>query len=187
MRACAASLLRHAGDALWDGGSCHRVLLAAGQSLAAARLTGPAVAWWREVAARSERLLGPDHPDTLVAAGQLADALLAAGQHADAVQLRAVGRGRPGPRARPRPPGCYRRQDQPRPGAGRPPANVPRHSTSCGDAAARSERAYGHGDPEALAVLDEYAAAFLTAGDTATAVRFCKRSLAGREQAARPG
>jgi len=65
LRACAASLLRHAGDALWDGGSCHRVLLAAGQSLAAARLTGPAVSWWREVAARSERLLGPDHPDTL--------------------------------------------------------------------------------------------------------------------------
>ena len=118
MRACAASLLRHAGDALWDGGSCHRVLLTAGQSLAAARLTGPAVAWWREVAARCERLLGPGHPDTLVAAGQLADALLAAGQHADAVQLRAVGRGRPGPRARPRPPGCHRRQDQPRPGAG---------------------------------------------------------------------
>ena len=80
MRACAASLLRHAGDALWDGGSCHRALLAAGQSLAAARLAGPAVAWWQDVAARCERLLGPDHHDTLFAAGQLADALLAAGQ-----------------------------------------------------------------------------------------------------------
>ena len=41
LRACAASLLRHAGDALWDGGSCHRVLLAAGQSLAAAGLHRP--------------------------------------------------------------------------------------------------------------------------------------------------
>ena len=59
MRACAASLLRYAGDALWDGGSCHRALLAAGQSLAAARLAGPAVTWWQEVAARCERLLGP--------------------------------------------------------------------------------------------------------------------------------
>ena len=41
LRACAASLLRHAGDALWDGGSCHRVLLAAGQSLAAAAAHRP--------------------------------------------------------------------------------------------------------------------------------------------------
>ncbi|MDQ2815354.1 MAG: tetratricopeptide repeat protein, partial [Actinomycetota bacterium] len=86
MRACAASLLRHAGDALWAGGSCHRVLLTAGQSMAAARLAGPAVAWWREIAACCERLLGPGHPDTLVAAGQLADALLAAGQAAGAVR-----------------------------------------------------------------------------------------------------
>src|SRR5689334_14845126 len=43
LRACTASLLRHAGDGLWGGGACHRVLLAAGQSLTAARLAGPAV------------------------------------------------------------------------------------------------------------------------------------------------
>ena len=86
MRSCTASLLHHAGDALWAGGSCHRVLLTAGQSTTAARLAGPSVAWWREIAARCERLLGTGHPDTLVAAGQLADALLAAGQAADAVR-----------------------------------------------------------------------------------------------------
>jgi hypothetical protein len=182
LRACTASLLRHAGDALWDGGSCHRVLLAAGQSLAAARLTGPAVTWWRDVAVRSERLLGPDHPDTLIAAGQLTDALVAAGQHADAVQCaRYVLDGRDrvlGP-------------DHPAATAAR--ITFSRALAASGepgqalqvlrDTAARSEWAYGHGGPEALAVLDEYAAAFLAAGDTATAVRFCKRSLAGREQA----
>ena len=184
-RACAASLLRHVGDGLWDGGSCHRVLLAAGQSLAAARLTGPAVAWWREVAVRSERLLGPGHRDTLVAAGQLTGALLAAGQHADAVQCaRWVADGR----------------DRVL-GLGHPAAIAARISlgralAGCGeraealhvlrDAAARSERSYDHGSPEALAVLDEFAAAFLTAGDTGTAVRFCKRSLAGCEQAHGP-
>ncbi|HVT69021.1 MAG TPA: hypothetical protein VHF26_14820, partial [Trebonia sp.] len=65
MRACAESLLRHAGDALWGGDSCHRVLLAVGQSAAAARLAGPAIDWWREITARCERLLGGDHPDTL--------------------------------------------------------------------------------------------------------------------------
>jgi hypothetical protein len=44
MRACAEALLDHAGDALWDGGSCHPALLAAGQSLDAARMPGPAAA-----------------------------------------------------------------------------------------------------------------------------------------------
>jgi hypothetical protein len=181
MRACTASLLRHAGDALWDGGSCHRVLLAAGQSLVAARLTGPAVTWWQEVYARSERLLGPDHPDTLVAAGQLTDALVAAGQHAGGVQCarwvadgrdRVLGPGHPAAIAA-------------RISLGRALAGFGERAEALHvlrDAAARSERAYGHGGQEALAVLDEYAAAFLMAGDTATAVRFCKRSLAGREQ-----
>jgi hypothetical protein len=184
-RACAASLLRHAGDGLWGGGSCHRVLLAAGQSLAAARLAGPAAAWWREVAVRSERLLGPDHPDTLIAAGQLTDALVAAGQHADAVQCaryvldgrdRVLGPGHPAAAAA-------------RISLGRALAASGEAGQALQvlrDAAARSEQTYGHGDLQALTVLDDYAAAFLAAGDTATAVRFCKRSLAGREQAHGP-
>jgi tetratricopeptide (TPR) repeat protein len=185
LRACAASLLRHAGDALWDGGSCHRVLLAAGQSLAAARMTGPAVTWWQEVAVRSQRLLGPDHPDTLIAAGQLTDALVAAGQHADAVHCarwvldgrdRVLGPGHPASIAA-------------RISLGRALASSGESSEALKvlrDAAARSERAYRHGDLQVLTVLDEYAAAFLAAGDTATAVRFCKQSLVGREQAHGP-
>ena len=185
LRACAASLLRHAGDGLWEGGSCHRVLLAAGQTLAAARLTRPAVTWWREVAVRSERVLGPDHPDTLIAAGQLTDALLAAGQHAEAVQCaryvldgrdRVLGPGHPAAVA------ARITFGRALAGSGDPGQAL----QVLRDAAARSERAYGHGDPEALAVLDEYAAAFLAAGDTATAVRFRKRSLAGRERAHGP-
>jgi tetratricopeptide (TPR) repeat protein len=181
MRGCAATLLRYAGDMLWDGGSCHRVLLTAGQSLTAARITGPAVAWWREITARCDRLLGRDHPDTLIAAGQLAGALLAAGQHTDAVH-------------------CARWVVDGRDhllGPGHPAAIAARISLGRAlaasgaddralqvlrEAAARSERAYGHDDPQALAVFDEYAAAFLAAGDTATAVRFSKRSLAGREE-----
>jgi hypothetical protein len=185
MRACAASLLTHAGDALWAGGSCHRVLLAAGQSTAAARLAGPAVAWWQKVEARCERLLGPGHPDTLAAAGQLADALVAAGHPAEAAR-------------------CSRWVLDGRErvlGPGHPAANAARVSlgralAACGDtsealavlreAAGRSQRAHGHGDPGALASLDEYAAAFLAAGDPAEAVRFCRQSLAGREQLAGP-
>ena len=180
-RACAASLLRHAGDALWDGGGCHRALLAAGESLTAAGLTGPAAAWWREIAVRCERLLGGDHPDTLIAAGQLAGALLDAGQHDDAVRCarwvldgrdRLLGPGHPAAIAA-------------RISLGRALAAAGEPGQALEilrDAAARGERAYSRRDLPALAVLEEYAAAFLAAGDAATAVRFRTRSLAGREE-----
>ena len=85
LRACAASVWRAAGDALWAGGGCPRLLLAAGRSLDGAGLAGPAVTWWRELAAGCQRILGPGHPDTLMAGGLLAGALLAAGQAAEAV------------------------------------------------------------------------------------------------------
>jgi tetratricopeptide (TPR) repeat protein len=182
MRACAASLLRHAGDDLWGGGNCHRALVTAGQSMAAARLAGPAVAWWQDVAARCERLLGPDHHDTLFAAGQLADALLAAGQATDSVR-------------------CSRWVIDHResvlgplhPAAIAARVSLGRALAASGDrsealtvlheASGRSQRAHGTRDPDALADLDEYAAAFLAAGDPATAVRFGKQALAGHERA----
>ena len=78
-------LRRAAGDALWADGGCHRLLLVAGQSLDDARLTGPALSCWRELAAGSDRILGPGHPDTVAAGGLLAAALLAAGQPAEAI------------------------------------------------------------------------------------------------------
>jgi len=87
IRACAASLLRHAGDALWAGGSCHRALLTAGQSMAAARLAGPAVAWWQDVVARCERLLGPDHHDTLPVTGRCPHCKARIGPYALAAEL----------------------------------------------------------------------------------------------------
>jgi hypothetical protein len=87
LRSCALSLLQAAGPSLWAGG-CHPVLMRAGRSLDQARLTGPAVAWWTELAAVGGRSLGPDHPDTVVASRRLADAHLAAGQAKDAVAAR---------------------------------------------------------------------------------------------------
>ena len=86
LRSCVTSLEQTAGDVLWAGGS-HQVLLRAGQSLDSARLSGPAVAHWQSVALASERALGPAHPDTLLATGQLAGATLAAGLGAEAVAL----------------------------------------------------------------------------------------------------
>jgi hypothetical protein len=140
--ACCAMPAMHSGTAAAATAYC----LAAGRSLAAARLAGPAVTWWREVAVRCERLLGTDHPDTLTAAGQLTDALLTAGQHDGAVQCARYvldGRDRV-------------------PGPGHPAATTARITLGRAlaasgepgevlqvlrDAAAHSERAYGHGDP----------------------------------------
>jgi tetratricopeptide (TPR) repeat protein len=85
LRSCATSLIRATGDLLWVGG-CHRLLLRAGQSLVSARLAGPAAAYWRDITATSERVLGPEHPDTVMAAEQLADAYMTAGQASDAIQ-----------------------------------------------------------------------------------------------------
>ena len=69
---------------LWSGG-CHPLLLRAGQSLDKARLAGPAVAYWRELASAAERTLGTGHPDTQAIGERLADAYLAAGQVTEAV------------------------------------------------------------------------------------------------------
>ena len=61
--------------------------LRTGRSLDDAGLTGPAVEYWRELAARCDAKLGPGHPDSLVMAGHLAGANLAAGAAAEAVEL----------------------------------------------------------------------------------------------------
>jgi tetratricopeptide (TPR) repeat protein len=84
LRSCVATLRRITGDLLWDGG-CHPVLVRAGDSLDRARLTGPAVDHWRDLATTSGRLLGGEHPDTLLAGQRLADAYLAAGRADDAI------------------------------------------------------------------------------------------------------
>jgi tetratricopeptide (TPR) repeat protein len=84
LRSCAVSLRQVAEDLLWEGG-CHPLLVRAGRSMDNARLTGPAIVYWRELAAASDRILGPGSPDTLMAGSYLAAALLAAGMATEAV------------------------------------------------------------------------------------------------------
>ena len=85
LRSCAASLRRAAGDALWAGGPVPGCCWPRGRAW---RTPGrPAPRWpgggsWPPTASG---ILGPAHPDTLAAGGQLAAALLAAGQAAEAV------------------------------------------------------------------------------------------------------
>jgi tetratricopeptide (TPR) repeat protein len=86
LRACTSALHHATGDLLWspDG---HPVLLLAGQSLDGARLAGPAVAYWRELADTSHRLLGPGHPSTLLASDKLAAALETVGRPEEAMVI----------------------------------------------------------------------------------------------------
>lgn len=87
LRDCAASIRRIAGRSLWDPDS-HPVLLRAGQSLEHARLAGPAIGYWQELAGTSRRTLGAGHPGTLRFVDQLAKACEAAGRADHAVSLR---------------------------------------------------------------------------------------------------
>ncbi|HEX4834625.1 MAG TPA: tetratricopeptide repeat protein [Trebonia sp.] len=182
LRSCAESLLQSAGDALWAGGDCHRLLLTAGQSLDAAGLAGPAVAWWQRLTRDSARLLGERHPDTVVAAGMLTEALLAAGQAAGAVKwaewLLEARAEVLGPE--------HRGTIAARIGFGRAltAAGRPQEAVAVLEETARvSERAWGRDDDATAAAAEEHAVALLAAGQPRDAVRLLKRALAALEKA----
>ena len=84
LRSCTAALRQAAGNRLWADG-CHPVLPRAGDSLDQARLTGPAVDHWLDLATTSDQLLGTGHPHTVLAGQRLAEAYLAADRPVDAV------------------------------------------------------------------------------------------------------
>lgn len=181
LRSCAASLLDAAGDALWSTGRCHRVLVKAGQSLDAARLPGPAVAWWQQLTQGSARVLGERHTDTVVAAGLLADALLAAGQVDDAVTwfewILAARTETLGP--------DHRGTIAARIGLGRALTAVGRVQdaiTVLDESALLSDRACGPDDEATLSATEAHAAACLAAGQPREAARLLMRALAGREK-----
>ena len=180
LRSCTASLLEAAADALWTGGR-HAVLFHAGESLDAARLTGPALAHWRALASASERALGPSHPDTLLASDRLARASLAAGLGTEAVAL-------------------YQRTLNTRAAALGPdhPSTVAARADlggallragRAGDAVAVLEavlnardRAQGQVDLDTLLMMDGLTAAYQAAGRYPDAIRVARRTLAERER-----
>jgi len=184
LRACAASVWRAAGDALWADGGCP-LLLAAGRSLDGAGLTGPAVAWWRELTASCQRILGPDHPDTLVAGGLLAGALLAAGQAAEAVTWFGWVLA-----------GCAEVLGPDHPATLAAPVSLGRALVAAGQpgeavrlleqAARHSERVRGPGDAGTWAAWDEYSVACLADGQAREAIGCYQRTLDGRERLCGP-
>ena len=181
LRACAVSLRQAAGDVLWAEGRCHPLLMLAGQSMDSARLTGPAVAYWRELAADSERILGPGALETLVVTGRLGEALMTAGQATEAVPVfQRVLDGRAGMLG-PDHPGAIAAKvalGRALVATGRPGDAVP----VLEEALAGSELVRGADHIDTLAAREEYAAAALAAGKTAEAVRSYRHALADRER-----
>ena len=184
LRSCAASLQQATGDLLWASG-CHPLLLHAGRSLDHMRLTGPAVAYWSELAAVSDRILGQGHPDTLAVGEQLAGAYLAAGQATEAVswfrwvlaeRVRVLGPDHPGAIAARRDLGH---------------ALVAVHQA--GDAVTvldrvvgDYERVCGADQLDTLGARDELAAAYHAAGQFDDAIRLQRHTLASRERVQGP-
>jgi len=180
LRSCAASLQAAAGKILWVGG-CHPVLFRLGRSLDAARLTVPAAAYWRDLAAVSERVLGPSHLDTLVASERLAEAYLTAGRAAEAVswfqwvlaaRSREFGQYDPGTIA-------ARRNL----GRALAAAERLREAFTVLDQALRDyERIHGPDHLETLGTREYLAEAHRAAGELADAIRLYRRTLADRER-----
>jgi len=180
LRSCAACLQRAAGDLLWAPGP-HPLLLRAGQSLDSARLTGPAIAYWNDLVTTSDRILGSQHPDTLVAGERLAEAYLAAGRAADAVpwfrwalakHVRAAGKD-------PSAAGAA----QLRLGHALVAAKQFGDAITVLEGAVRdAERARGLGHAGTLRARDELAAAYRAADQPAHATRLYQQALADRER-----
>ena len=180
LRVNAASLQNSAPDVLWADG-CHPVLLRAGRSLDDARLAGPAVEYWRDLATRCDTKLMPGHPDALVVAAHLAAAYLAAGYAGEAVhwyQRVLAERGRelaPGHpaviAARVSLAKALIMADEP----GDAVAVLLRAVSEC-------EQFRGPSHPDTLSARDELAGAYQATGDVAAATRLLSRNLTDRER-----
>jgi tetratricopeptide (TPR) repeat protein len=184
LRDCTARLRQLTGALLWSP-QCHPVLLRAGESLASARLAGPAIAYWRAMTDTSQSELGPFHPHTILAGDRLAAAYEASGRHADAIAVyeRAL---------------ANRERDL---GPGHPDTLSARSSLArayraagrAGDAIrlaeralAECERVQGPGHPDTLAARSDLAQAYLSAGLRNEAITVFERTLTGREKASGP-
>ncbi len=180
LRANVASLQDSAIDALWADG-CHPLLRRVGQSLDEARLAGPAVEFWQDLAARCDAKLPAGHPDALAVAGHLAAAYLATGNGEEAVQWyqRVLA-----DRTRELTPG--------HPAVVAARVSLARALILAGEPAdavivmvrvvGEYEQSRGDTHPETLRARDELAAAYQAAGDSPAPGRLLTRSLADHER-----
>jgi tetratricopeptide (TPR) repeat protein len=180
LRSCAASLQTLGGDTLW-GDRWHPLVPRVGQSLQGTGLTSPAVGYWAEVAAATDRMLSPEHPDALVATERVAAACLAAGRGAEAVawyqrvvsdQLRTSGHDHPVTFA------ARISLGRALLAAGQPGDGINVLSSVVTDC----ERTLGPAHATTLDARDQLAVAYRAAGQLTDASHLYRRSLADRER-----
>ena len=180
LRVNAASLQNSAADVLWADG-CHPLLLRVGRSLDAARLVGPAVEYWRDLAARCDTKLIPGHPDALVVAAHLAAAYLASGYAGEAVHWYQRVLAERGRELAPGHPAIIAAR-----------INLAKALVLAGEAAdavtvlqravSECEQFRGPGHSDTLSARDKLATAYQAAGDAAAAIRLLAHNLTDRER-----
>lgn len=185
LRSCTESLRRLSAELLWEGG-VHALLMRAGASFDAARLTGPAVSYWEELAATSSRVLGEDHPATAGIGERLARAYLAAGRASESVALLERIRGDRARRVGPDHPGSVR--------AGRDLGLALLTANRFGEAidilaevATGWGRSAGADSIEAISAREDLAAANRAAGEFSDAIVLYRDALEDRERLQGPG
>jgi tetratricopeptide (TPR) repeat protein len=180
LRDSTAVLNMTAAELLWTPQG-HGVLIRAGQSRDAARLRGAAIAYWRDMAAASTRLLGPGHAQTLLVSDHLAAAEGTVGRLGAAVEVHertladrewALGAGHPDTlAARGNLAHAYQQ-------AGRLRDALPLYERTLAD----RERAQGPSHPDTLTARGNLAQAYQEAGLLKEAITLYERTLAGRER-----
>jgi len=182
LRANASALWQASNEVLLEGG-CHPLLIRAGCSLDDARLTGPAVEHWQQLAAYVDQVAG--HPDTAVVTARLAAAYLGAGQGAGAAtwyrrvlaeRIRVLVQGNPA-------------IIEARLGLGRSLLRAGQAGEAVvvlTEAVGECERFIGSGQPATLAASNDLAEAYVGAGKGAEAIAMLERILADRERLAGP-
>src|SRR5215469_4787824 len=179
-RSCAISVTKLAGERLWASGG-HRLAFSLGESLENAHLAALTASHWSQVAAATDRFLGPRHPESLAASDHLASAFLAAGRAAEALpwfQRVLTDRTAQLGSEHPATIGFEMQFGRALLAAGRP-----REAATVLDRAFRAnEKIRGPDDLETLDALDALAEACLTANETADAVRLSQQALAERER-----
>jgi tetratricopeptide (TPR) repeat protein len=179
-RSSAITLSGLAGDRLW-GSPAYRLSFRLGQSMEDANLNALAAPHWNQVAAASDRFLGPGHPDALAASDHLATAFLAAGRAAEALpwfqrvlsdRASQLGENHPATIA-----------FQVRLGRALIAAGRPREAATVLDRAYRvSEQVHGPSDLDTLDALSALADACQAAGETNDSIRLYRRVLSERER-----
>lgn len=179
-RSCAIGLMQLAGDRIWQGPG-YRLAFRLGQSIESARLARISAAHWNQVAAATDRFLGPAHPESLTASDHLANAFLAAGRAAEALpwfqrvladRASLLGADHPATIAL-----------ELRLGRALIAAGRPREAATVLDRAFRaSEQVLGPDDLDTIEALDTLADACHAAGEATDAIRLYRRVVTERER-----